>query len=246
MDSTAQQMNRPGFSPLYQQVRKLLLSRIAEGVWRESETLPSEHALAIEFGVSQGTIRKALDSLAADRLIERRQGKGTFIAQHTPESAQFRFFKLNSDTTGDRAVPRCDRSTISKRKANATERTALDLQTGEQIFCILRTRFVEDEPMLHEQIVVAVALMPDLSAYRPLPNTLYNFYQSRYNTIVSNAKEKIKAVAAEKNHAQILEVTQGAPLLLVERRAFGLNNCPVEYRRTFYRTDQHHYSIDLM
>ena len=97
MQFSTKQPDRPGFQPLYQQVRELLLAKIASGAWRPAQALPSEQALAGELGVSQGTVRKALDALAAESVVERRQGKGTFVAQHTIESAQFRFFRLCHD-----------------------------------------------------------------------------------------------------------------------------------------------------
>ncbi|MFO0452679.1 MAG: GntR family transcriptional regulator [Pseudomonadota bacterium] len=64
----------PHYRPLYRQVYDSLVRQIAEGAWRPGEALPSEQALAARLGVSQGTVRKALDTLAVEKLIERRQG----------------------------------------------------------------------------------------------------------------------------------------------------------------------------
>ncbi|MBY0421758.1 MAG: GntR family transcriptional regulator, partial [Parvularculaceae bacterium] len=132
-------LDRPGFRPLYQQVRELLLARIASGVWRPAESLPSEQTLAGELGVSHGTVRKALDSLAADNLVERRQGKGTYVVEHTQESAHFRFFKI-THASGERAMPECRKSSILRRAAKAGERAKLDLAEGGEVFQIRRDR----------------------------------------------------------------------------------------------------------
>ncbi|MEL6371288.1 MAG: GntR family transcriptional regulator [Pseudomonadota bacterium] len=237
--------DRPGFRPLYQQVRELLLSRIISGTWRPAEPLPSEQALASELGVSQGTVRKALDSLAADQLVERRQGKGTYVSQHTPESALFRFFRLCNDDTNERALPACKRASISKRKSTPAERKALGLEMGALVFSLTRTRYVEETPALFEEIVVPAQLMPNLDTHQPLPNTLYAFYQSTYDATIVSAREQIKAVPAEKRPAQALNVPVGSPLLLVERRGFGLDDQPIEFRRTFYLSDRYHYAVDL-
>jgi len=80
----------PGYRPLYRQVYDIVVRRVAEGKWRPGEALPSEQNLAREMGVSQGTMRKVLDSLTAEKLLERRQGKGTFIAENTQESDRVR------------------------------------------------------------------------------------------------------------------------------------------------------------
>src|SRR5919202_6832930 len=84
-----------GYRPLYRQVRALLVRRLAEGVWQPGQLLPSEGQLAAELGVSQGTVRKALDALTAERLLVRRQGRGTFVAEH--EDGTFHFFRLVPD-----------------------------------------------------------------------------------------------------------------------------------------------------
>src|SRR3954447_19432566 len=91
----------PAFSPLYQQIKGLLLRSLQAGEWKPGEAIPSEMDLAARFRVSQGTVRKAIDELAADNLLVRRQGKGTFVATHAEQHVQYRFLKLVPDN-GDR------------------------------------------------------------------------------------------------------------------------------------------------
>jgi GntR family transcriptional regulator len=93
-----------GFRPLYRQVKDLLLRRLADGVWQPGQILPSEPEIAANLGVSQGTVRKALDEMTAENLLVRRQGRGTFVARHDEERILFRFFRLQSDT-GERQFP---------------------------------------------------------------------------------------------------------------------------------------------
>src|SRR6478752_7847732 len=87
----------PTFSPLYQQIKALITQSLQSGEWKPGELIPSEVELANRFKVSQGTVRKAIDELAAENLVVRRQGKGTFVATHHEERAQFRFLKLMPD-----------------------------------------------------------------------------------------------------------------------------------------------------
>ena len=152
--------DRPGFQPLYQQVREMLLARIASGTWRPAQALPSEQALAAELGVSQGTVRKALDALAAESVVERRQGKGTYVAQHTTESAKFRFFRLYTDDTNECAFPESKASTITKKKPTEHIRKKLELTSGDDVYCISRTRCVGEKPILREDIYVSSKRMP--------------------------------------------------------------------------------------
>ena len=82
------------FSPLYSQIKALILQSLQAGEWKPSEAIPSEMDLASRYRVSQGTVRKAIDELAASNLVIRRQGKGTFVATHAEQQVQFRFLKL--------------------------------------------------------------------------------------------------------------------------------------------------------
>ena len=75
----------PSFHPLWQQIRALIVRDLESGAWKPGEAIPSELDLAARFGVSQGTVRRAIDALADDNLVVRRQGKGTFVATHTEE-----------------------------------------------------------------------------------------------------------------------------------------------------------------
>lgn len=244
MEPLAQPPEKPGFRPLYQQVRDVLLAQISAGTWRHSEPLPSENALADSLGVSQGTVRKALDSLVADNLVERRQGKGTFLTRHTNESAQFRFFKLHHDD-GSRASPHCENARISRRAARAAERRSLGLAARADVFVIERVRDVGGAPALRETITLSAALFPDLDQRQPLPNTLYTFYQAEFGVSIIGATERLRAVAADEAAAEALGCATGAPVLLVERVAVDVGRRPVELRRSFCRTDALHYAVDL-
>ncbi len=244
MELTARHPDRPGLRPLYQQVRDLFRARISSGAWRPAEVLPSEQSLAAELGVSQGTVRKALDSLAAEHFIERRQGKGTFVARHTNESAHFRFFRI-ATADGERAVPRCETSLVVRRPASREERERLDLPARTSVFEVSRTRYVDGRAQLREVIVLSAARFPNLDAHQPLPNTLYTFYQSTSDVSKGGAEERLTAVAADKIDVRELGVERGAPILQNDRIAFDLDRRPVEYRLTRCRTDTLHYAVDL-
>src|SRR5213080_1983016 len=92
----------PAFSPLYQQIKTLITRSLEAGQWRPGEAIPSELELAARFGVSQGTVRKAIEALASDNLVVRRQGKGTFVTTHTEEKAStFRFLRIRRNDGQD-------------------------------------------------------------------------------------------------------------------------------------------------
>lgn len=233
----------PDFRPLYQQVRDVFVRRIADRIWPPGEALPSEQALAAELGVSQGTVRKALDSLAAEGLVERRQGKGTFIAEVTPASSLFKFFRM-SQPGGGRLVPEMGESSVRRRRASARESEALHLERNESVVEIRRVRLLGGAPAILETIVVPLKRFPDLDK-QPVPNAIYALYQSAYGINVLTAEEELKAVGAPEQEARILGIEPGAPVLEIDRIALDIDGRPVEFRRSFCDTRNLVYAVSL-
>ncbi|MCJ7591004.1 MAG: GntR family transcriptional regulator, partial [Woeseiaceae bacterium] len=197
----------PDFQPLYKQVYSVLVSRIAEGDWRPAQALPSEQALAVELGVSQGTVRKAMDALAAENLILRRQGRGSFVAEHTQEHALFRFFRLARPAPGrERITPTLGEEKVKRRPANEAERSRLDLRKNAQVVEIRRTRMIDQTPKVVEKIVLPLSLFPGIDKQLALPNTLYSLYQGAYGISIAVAKEELRAVLANKRDAKSLGI----------------------------------------
>jgi GntR family transcriptional regulator len=236
--------SQPQYRPLYSQVYETLIKRIAEGVWRPGHALPSEQALALQLGVSQGTVRKALDALAVDKVIDRRQGKGTYVAELTQERSLFRFFRLTRED-GARAVPTSGEETVKRRKARAADIASLPLAAGGEVIEIVRTRFVDDLPIAHERIVVPFALFPDLHKRSPLPNTLYALYQREYGINIVTTEENLRADAARREDVKRLRLQEGAPLLQVERVALAVDGRRAEWRVSRCDTSSLVYAITL-
>lgn len=234
----------PGFRPLYRQAYDLLAARIHKGTWRPSQALPSEQALAAELGVSHGTVRKALDALVADKLVERRQGKGTFVIEQTPERALFQFFRI-SRANGDRVTPASADTATIRRTPTPDEAVALALLANAEVFSVDRVRTVDGAPAIRESLVVSAERFPDLDQHAPLPNAIYVLYQQAYGVMVSEAREAVQAVAADAVDAQCLGVARGAPLLQIRRLAVDFQGHPLELRYSRCRTTDLAYSVTL-
>jgi GntR family transcriptional regulator len=236
----------PDFKPLYLQVKELMVRRLASG-WRPGEALPSEFELADEFGVSQGTVRKALDELAGQNLLERRQGKGTFVAQHTAQRALFHFFHLIADS-GERALPGARMLSLDKAKADRREAVQLGLRPGASVVRLKRLRLLGERVALHERIVLPGALFANFTDRMPVdvPNELYRYYEERYGVTVARAVEKLKAVAARPDEAKALGLKSGAPLLEIDRLAYTVDGRAVEWRLSRCDTAGHHYISEIV
>jgi GntR family transcriptional regulator len=231
------------FRPLHRQVRDMLIRRLVDGVWAPGAPLPSETQLASELGVSQGTVRKALDTMAAENLVVRRQGRGTFVARHDEERIMFQFFKLVSDA-GARSFPKSTVLGVSQGKASAAEREALELQKDSRVIRIRRLRSIDGAPAIVERITLPEALFPGLAGME-LPNNLYGLYAMHFGVTVASTREKLKAVAASADEAEALGVSPGAPMLSIDRLARSLERAPVEWRVSVCLTEKLHYLSEL-
>jgi GntR family transcriptional regulator len=232
-----------GFRPLYRQVKAQFVRRLVDGRWAPGMALPSEGQLASEIGVSQGTVRKALDELAAENLLVRRQGRGTFVAEHDEQRILFQFFKLVSDD-GVARFPDSTVLDITSGPADAAERTALNLPAEECVIRIRRIRSLGGKPLILETVSLPADVFPGLQD-ATVPNNLYSLFATRYGITIANARERLKAVALSADQADHLGVAPGTPALEIDRIALSLDGSAVERRLSLCLTEEAHYQSDL-
>jgi GntR family transcriptional regulator len=239
----------PAFSPLYQQIKGLILRSLQAGEWKPGDMIPSEFELAARFRVSQGTVRKAIDELATDNLLVRRQGKGTFVATHAEQHIQFRFLRLLPDHgTLDDQGP-AERRIIDCRRLRAPAEVArpLGLRSGDAVQQVRRVLAFGGTPAILEEIWLPGGPFKGLTLDALASDTgpMYALFESQFGVRMVRAVEKIKAVAADAEAAEQLNVAPGHPLLSVERLSYTYNDTPMELRRGLYRTDARHYRNEL-
>ena len=239
----------PAFSPLYQQIKALILQSLQSGEWKPGEAIPSEMDLAARFRVSQGTVRKAIDELATDHLLVRRQGKGTFVATHAEHHVQYRFLRLMPDSGDASSEGPAERNIVEcrRQRASAEVARALSLKTGDPVVFLRRVLAFGGVPTVLDEIWLPGAPFKGLNAEQmsAYHGPLYGLFEADFGVRMVRAEEKIRAVAATDGREQLLKVACGTPLLCVERVAYTYNDQPMELRRGYYRTDTHHYRNDL-
>lgn len=233
-----------GFRPLYLQVREELARHLGNGRWQPGAALPSEQELARELGVSQGTVRKALDALTADHVVVRRQGRGTFVAEFEESRILFQFFRLWPDS-GERLFPASKVLSRTSSRASARERSALALQPASKVLRIERVRFHGKAPILREILSLPSERFPGFDDLKEIPNNVYQLYAQRWNIPVTKSMEKLKAIAANADDSRVLGCAKGDPLLQIERVAYDINKHPVELRLSYCLTTHMHYASDL-
>lgn len=234
------------FSPLYQQIKGLILGSLQSGEWKPGEMIPSENELAVRYKVSQGTVRKAIDELASENLLVRRQGKGTFVATHHEDRVHFRFLRLMPDE-GEPHYPKSQILDCKRLRAPAEIAKLLDLKTGDAVIEIERILFFSEQAIVLEEIWLPGATFKGLTAdtLKNWRGPMYALFETEFATHMVRAEEKIRAVAATPQSAAVLGIVEGSPLLSVERVSYTYGEKPVEVRRAVYQTHEHHYHNEL-
>ncbi len=247
--ATVPVQDAPAFSPLYQQIKALILTSLQAGEWKPGEAIPSEFELAARFRVSQGTVRKAVDALAGDHLLIRRQGKGTFVATHAEHHVQYRFLKLVPDVGDATSEGPAQREIIDCRRLRATAEVAraLSLRTGDAVLQVRRILSFAGEPTILEDIWLPGGPFKGLTAERltAYDGPMYALFETEFGVRMVRAHEQIRAVLPDADQCDRLRIGAQTPLLHVERVAFTYDGRAMELRRGLYRTDKHHYRNEL-
>ncbi|MBU6260967.1 MAG: GntR family transcriptional regulator [Burkholderiales bacterium] len=228
--------------PLFRAVKRALLQRIEAGEIAPGQALPSEAALAATYGVSIGTLRRAVDDLVAEHILVRRQGRGTYVATHGSDRFLFQFFHVER-ADGLREVPQVELVSFERARLDDDAAAALDLKIGTPALQVENRLLLQGRAVVYDRIVIPAALFRGLTEKRwqERPGTIYQLYQSGYGITVARAHERLAAVGADRATARVLGIAPSQPLLQVRRVAIDLGGHPVEWRISMVLTAQHEY-----
>lgn len=234
-----------GFSlglPLYKEVKGQITDSLRSGEWKPGDAIPSEKVLSERFGVSIGTVRKAVDELTAENILIRHQGRGTFVASHNRNRQYFYFFHIVHQN-GEKEYPEIRLVQFGKSKADAQEASRLGIPPGARVFRFINCLSLGGEPVIVDEITLPESLFTGLTEkrLRERPSTLYHFYQQTYGITVVRTEDRLRAATANEFHAATLKLALGTPLLLIVRKALSFHDQAVEYRRSYVNTLNYEY-----
>ena len=229
-------------TPLYLQVKDAVLAALAQGEWKQGDAIPSEKMLSERFGVSIGTLRKAIDELAAENILTRHQGRGTYVSEHTRNPHFFKFFRIQRND-GHKAYPTTRLVRFKRVRANAAVREVLGLPAGSHVFEFLNVLALNGDVVLADTIALPEALFSGMTDadLRDRSSTLYRFYQERFGVNVIATDERVRTCRAEAPFTELLDVPEGEPLLEIRRVAFSYHGQPVEWRVSRVNTARYDY-----
>jgi GntR family transcriptional regulator len=230
---------------LYEQVYAFLARRISSGAWRPA-VLPNERDLALEMGVSRGTMRKALDKLEADQIVVRRQGRGTVVGARTQEALAARFGNI-VDAQG-RRIAEPEITVLAREVGRATdiERAYLDLDDGEKVLRTRRVHNRQGRAYLYEETCLAIDRLPGLRADEVAGDYLIAPLAHRCGMRLARAVEKIAVAEPTSDVVELLAAASGAMLLTLDRLVFSLVDEPVEWRKAVCNLSEECYVVEMI
>ena len=245
--SVSASSTQPELKPLYLQIKDILIQRLVKGEWGPGEMLPSELRLAAEYNVHQGTVRKAIEEMAAQNLVVRQQGKGTFVATAAMRHSPYHFFRLRSKSDAQEK-PRTQFVSCTRAPASAEERAHLEMQADwAEVVRSVRLRLFDEVPVVVERVASPADIFPGLDELlmEVRPATTYALFEEKYRVLIVHVVERLTAVAASSEDAAFLGVDAGTPLLQIERLAHAIDGRVVEWRVSRCTSDAHEYVVDL-
>jgi len=236
----------PLAGPLYKDVKRQMMELLACGEWKPGEAIPAERRLSERFGISIGTVRKAIDELVAENILIRQQGRGTFVASHNRDRLLFYFFHVVAEE-GPKQYPEVRLLQFARGKADRIAADRLGTDPGDRVFRIRNLLRLGGTPVIVDDIVLPAARFPGLTGkqFRDRPSTIYNLYQEAFGVSVVRTSERLRATLADAGTAALLGVQRNAPLLQIRRVALTYNEVPVEYRVSLVNTAHYEYWNEL-
>ena len=230
--------------PLYYQLRELIAGTIEEGEYGPEYKLPSEQTLAETFGLSRMTVRQATSALVNDGVLVRKRGLGTYISPPKVEQG-LRLAGFTEDMERRGMVPSTRILAIQHIQATENTARALDISKGDTVIVLERLRFADGEPMAYERCHLSVQRFPDLEEQIVRQQSLYTVLTRKYAVEPVKARQILEATVATGREAELLKVSKGAPLLLLERSTLDKTGTAIEFVKSLYRADRYVFHVEL-
>lgn len=222
-------------TPLYLRVKEALTQSIGAGTYRPNDRLPTEDALMRTHGVSRITVRRALDLLQQEGLIERFAGRGTFVASRPPGGGWTASSISDVLQLGAETVPEGLRW---ERVRNAAAASRLGAADGTWLYRLQAVRAHRGTPVYFIEAYVSDAIGSRLQRSDLSNAMLITAVEEKLGVTVMAGIEEIAAGVADEKLARAMHVPPGAPLLILDLTYFDARGKAIEYARAFYRADR--------
>jgi len=238
-------LSRTSKVPLYYQLYEILDEQIRQDIWLPEEMLPTENELVTQYDLSRATVRQALELLVNQGKIYRRRGQGTFVSRPTIEQNLNRIISFWEDMhqRGLRPGTKVLSSEIIQASDEFLE--ILEIEPNQELASLVRLRLADDEPLSVEHSLLVHSYCPGILQQDYANNSLRKMLADQYNIHITSAKQKIRAVPATEELADLLDVNLESPLLYIDRVSYTEDGTAIEYLRINLRGDRYTFHSEL-
>jgi GntR family transcriptional regulator len=228
--------------PLYKTIKLEITRRLSGGEWSPGEALPTEKALATHFGVSIGTVRRAMDELVAEHIVVRQQGRGTFLREFSHDLMLNHFWRVTRHD-GSREIPIVQTLSFERQTPDPDVSKQLDLRARAEVFKVVNLLLLGGRRIMLDEVHLPCSQFPSLTHEMLVARegTMFSLYRDEFSIIVICTDERLLAVTADRDAAKILDVPVGTPLIKNIRLSFTFDKHPVELRKSLLLTDGYEY-----
>jgi len=224
-----------------------MASRIAAQEWPEDGRIPPEAQLAAEYGVAPNTLRRALEQLVREGLLERRQGSGTFVRRPAFRAPLFRFFHFQDQEGGGVVIPESRIVGRSETALPTAAAAALRLAEGHPALRLDRVRYWAGTPVVAEELFLP---LPRFAALRDRPledfdTLLYPLYEREFGLVVGGVEDELRVGLADEKRAELLAVPPGSAVAIIDRLSLTVDGAPIEWRRAWGHGERFSYRVSL-
>ncbi len=228
--------------PLYHRIENDLKNKIFSGHYKPGDILPSERELIEIYKVSRLTAREAVSRLANQGLVEKIQGKGTFVSTPKPEHSMGSLYSEGEEVLMRNYEIKTKVLDLKIIIPDAIVSKNLKLEDSkEKVIYLERLRYANNYPVALIKSYLPHRLVPDLELVDFTNKSLYKTLEESYRMQLYDANEIIEAVKADTRSADLLEIKRGTPLLFNHRTVRLLDRTTIEYETVMYRSDIYKY-----
>jgi len=238
-------MGQASVKPLYRVVEDYLMDFIESGELVSGDLIPSEPQLAAALGVSQGTVKKAIDNLVWEKKLYRHQGKGTYVSRIDFNNSLFLYVSYGDAEGKD---VRIDKKTSRRyiEQGNKEICRKMNISESTDLLYIERIGYIEDKPVMVEYSRWRADVLPGLENEDiHIPDLFYAVVVDKYKVPVVRAAETLTAENATEKTAAILNIEVNSPVLVLNRTTYTSNNQIIEIRITKGRGDMFSYKTEI-
>ena len=236
---------QPGPVPRYYQLKEILLKRITSGEFQPDEQFPTEEELCEHYGVSRGTVARAVNMLAEEGWLRRERGRGTFVNRLSPSPITFRLVNFSDDmeTRGLEPATRLVKRQVSPASTEVAAR--LEIPVGEKVIEIARVRLADERPMAYETRRLSYDLCPQLLHEDLEHRSIHSLLIDKYNVPLIRACHTLEARVASEEEARMLELKPGSACFFIDRLTYTTDDRPGTWYQALYRGDEYHFVAEF-